>query len=205
MSRRTFNVDLLHLAGPFGIWCAQRGQSRSVVLRELVSVALNGNSALKVARCPPPQFAACEPRLALVRRIGVRLDDGQLAQLRRRAADAGMSVTQYFRTLMANAESGGAPIAGMDAVHALRDSNHQLSTIARKLLSAVREHGESHRLGEAYGMETVIETIACLREHVELASTLLAEVERTRIGRRVGARPSGNARGGRQHAATGRQ
>jgi len=43
MPRRTFNVDLLHLAEAFSLWCARRGQSRSVVIRELISSAMESN------------------------------------------------------------------------------------------------------------------------------------------------------------------
>jgi len=204
MPRRTFNVDLLHLAESFGYWCAQRGQSRSVVLRELVSNAVVEYSTPEQAKYLPPPHKAGGPRPTQVLRIGVRLDDNQLAQLRCRASDVGMSVTRYLKTLLANAESGRPTIAGVDAVQALRDSNQQLSAIARKLIGALREQGNSHRLEEGSCRATVIEAINSLSRHLELSSTLLADVERTRGGRCVGPGRGGNARGGRQHAANGR-
>jgi hypothetical protein len=203
MPRKTFNVDLLHLAEPFGHWCVQRKQSRSVALRELVSNALEVHSEKVPIRRLPPAFVAAEPRPAQLRRIGVRLYDSELNLLRCRAADAGMSSTQYLKTLLTNAESGHSAIAGIDTVQALRDSNHQLSAVARKLIGALRDQINSQPSGESESIEMVADAIIFLRQHVDVSSTLLAEVERTRLGRRVAAGRGGNAWRGRQDAAIG--
>jgi len=186
--RRLFTVDLLHLAEPFERWCAPLGTTKAAFVRELVATAIGQPPAQVKARpCAAPVPVARKQAVVLPRNgSSFRLQDVERAALFRQAAAAGLSASRYVGALLLAAEGGGPSIAGKDAVQALTESNHHLAWIVRKLSQAARRQEGAPEQGAQIGGEGIGEAMGPVREHLARAAAVLAEVERTRTGRRVG-------------------
>jgi len=190
VARRIFNVDLLHLAEPFDRWCALRGRAKATVVRELVASAIGEPPVQVKTRADARSEPAAREQAVGVPRKGftIRLQAVERTALRRQTAAAGMSGSRYVGAMLLAAESGCASVAGKDAVQALTESNHQLAWIGRNLSLALRLQDGAPEHGAQSQGEGLAGAIGLVRQHLARAAAVLAEVERTRIGRRTGSR-----------------
>lgn len=186
---RTFTVDLLALSEPFLEWCCARGKTRSAALRELVAAALvqaeKGAFSLtpdtRPSNSPLANTRVKEPQRE--RRFTLRLCDDDLKCLRRQSAAAGMPASRYLAALISTVESGGASIAGKDAVAALMQSNQQLAWIGRLLTNATRRSNGAPANPVILESDEMREALGLLRKHLTNAARVLAEVESSRCRR----------------------
>ena len=203
---RTFTVDLLALGERFERWCASRGKTRSVAIRELVGQALAvenravTNPFSTTDAHPIEEEPQEERETPRTRRFTLRLREEELAQLRKQSAAAGLPAARYLACLSAAAERGEASVAGKGAVEALIESNHHLAWIGRNLSLAARDNGGTQETAVDLGNAEVHETLEALRRHLANAAGVLANIEDSRGRVRHGARRLGRA--GRQKRRT---
>jgi hypothetical protein len=166
-SRGRISVDLRGLRPALEQMAQHSGMTPSAFTRRAVALALARNAAwTATAHGVSPRSHCIKVSLKLSRRHAAMLRDG--------ARSAGMFPSPYVEALLDGvpdiAQSGRRP----EALEALTRSNAELAAMGRNLNQLARALHRSHQAGATEAAAAVSDMAAVVREHLEVAATLLA-------------------------------
>lgn len=167
------SVDLGELKPVWLAYCASNNLTASTALRQIVR-RLVERAGLTTAPTPTVTDDADGEK----KRVSVRLQPRELAEVKVRAEAEGFSVPAWLVSLI-RAQMTQDPQFGQRELELLAESNHQLLAIGRNLNQIARNLNAQPNKTEDYRPEVIEELSAIIKDHTrKVAEAMQSNVDR---------------------------
>lgn len=182
--RQVLSVDVGELRHPIETRAAAEGLRPGPWIRRLVAQALSAAPADELPRPATDTDPSRRDPADLVK-FTARLTATQATVLARRAAQAGLSRTEFLARLLMDERPTVAPMDGHQSA-ALIDHNHQLVALGRNLNQIARNLNAYPGRMTASERAFIVAVTRTTREYVERMARFLAEQPSRRLQPRAG-------------------